>query len=159
MPCNTLSLKGVKGMGKKKINKIGKEILDIIIAYRREMNLEVPEMIDITGDTGKKAQSKTNTKQLSYNLLKEGKSIQEIAAERGMAVSTIEGHLAHFVGTGEIGIEQFIPLSKVSVIQEYLQNKKPETLTNAKNELGDEFSYSDIRFVMKHLEYLNSNPE
>lgn len=34
---------------------------------------------------------------LSFELLKSGKTIDEIAAERGFVRATIEGHLAHFV--------------------------------------------------------------
>jgi uncharacterized protein YpbB len=41
-------------------------------------------------------------------LYKEGKRIEDIAKERSMAVSTIEGHLASFIPSGEVKIADFL---------------------------------------------------
>ena len=42
-----------------------------------------------------------DSKAISLDLFVNGKSIEEIAADRGFANSTIEIHLAYFVGSGE----------------------------------------------------------
>ena len=60
---------------------------------------------------------KTDTKELSYTLYKEGKSIAEIAKERNLTGSTIEGHLAWYVGTGEVDIDKIVPIEKQLLIK------------------------------------------
>ena len=102
-----------------------------------------------------KKQSKPNTKEASFNLYKEGKSILEIAKERGFAVTTIEGHLAHYVSLGMIPVSQFVSKNKFETIIEYSKKKEGENLlTSLKHELGNDYSYSEIRFSLatqKHL--------
>ena len=66
--------------------------------------------------TTKNTDVKVNSKEISFDAYMEGKTIETIAQERGMATSTIEGHLAHYIGTGELAIEKVMPLEKVKKI-------------------------------------------
>jgi hypothetical protein len=69
-----------------------------------------------------------------------------------MAITTIESHLAHFVGTNEISIDKLVdPLKKVVIIT-YFEEAKSISLSEAKAKLGEEYTYAEIRFVLKHLE-------
>ena len=82
-----------------------------------------------------------------------GKTIEEIASERSLAVSTIEGHLSHWVSQGEIDVNQFLgndKLEKIIYVAEHLNTTK---LNDIKAKLGDEFTYSDLRFAMSHYRY------
>ena len=68
-----------------------------------------------------------------------------------MAVSTIEEHLAHFIGKGEIGLEKLVsPETKAIISDWYLQNPTL-ALGPAKAELGDGVTYSELKFVLKYL--------
>ena len=102
-----------------------------------------------------KKQSKPNTKEASFNLYKEGKSAFEIAKERGFAITTIEGHLAHYVSLGMIPVSQFVSKEKFEKIIEYSKKIEGDNLlTTLKQQLGDDYSYSEIRFTLatqKHL--------
>ena len=69
-----------------------------------------------------------------------------------MAISTIEGHLAHFIGTGEIPIGQLVEPEKVKAIVEYLDQHKGGNLSEIRAGLHNQYSYGEIRFVFKHLE-------
>lgn len=99
--------------------------------------------------------SKPDTKELSFNLYKEGKTIFEIAEYRGLSLTTIEGHLAHYVSLGMIPVTQFVPKEKFDRIIEFSKKIEAENkLTPLKLELGDDYSYSEIRFALasqKHL--------
>ena len=75
-----------------------------------------------------------------------------MARERGMAESTIEGHLAQFVGTGEIQLNQVVDPKKSKAIQDYIEKHKTRGMNEIRAALGDDYSYSEIRFVFKYLE-------
>ena len=89
-----------------------------------------------------------DTKEISYNLFKEGKTIKEIAAERSFVITTIEGHLAHYVAKGLIDISRFVDKGKVKRVIEASQKLETRNLGPIKKYLGDEFTYSDLRFAM-----------
>lgn len=102
---------------------------------------------------GKKdKKERIDSKKISLELFQNGKSIREIAIQREMAVTTIEGHLAHYVGEGLLEIERFVSDEKLIPIEEYFTREQNTLLTPAKEALGDEFSYQEIRFVLKHLQ-------
>ncbi len=107
LPQSPEALANVKGMGKKKSEQFGPELLEIIQAYCIENKIE-SSSIPLPAERHV-AKEKKDTRLLSFNLYKEGKTVEQIARERDMAVSTIEGHLAHFVGTGELSVDEFVP--------------------------------------------------
>lgn len=147
LPATQVELKKVKGMGGKKMQQYGREILEMTIAYRREKGMELPVNAE------KEAVMTTlGSKHLSLILFQAGKSIQDIAREREMAMSTIEGHLAHFVGTGEIPLERFVSPAKSQIIMNYFKEHHSALFGAAKKALGDDYSYSEIRFVQKYFE-------
>jgi energy-coupling factor transporter ATP-binding protein EcfA2 len=149
LPVSYAKLNKVKGFGKSKIQKFGEEILDIVRAFAKENKLEVGSFEELP----EPKKEKIDTKLLSYNLYKEGKSIAEIANERKMAQQTIEGHLAHYVGIGELSVETFVDSTKIETISQYLLNSDSLMLSPAKEALGDDYSFAEIKFVMKHLQY------
>jgi uncharacterized protein YpbB len=51
----------------------------------------------------------------SLELFKSGKPIEEIAEQRGLAVSTVQGHLAQFVLSGELEPQQLIAQEIIDV--------------------------------------------
>ena len=77
-----------------------------------------------------------------------GNSIEKIASTRGMASTTIEGHLAHYVAKGEIKPTDFISAEKMENI--ITVSKKLNTLffNPIKQALGDEYTYSEIKFAV-----------
>lgn len=98
--------------------------------------------------------TKPDTKTLSFDLYKEGKSVFEIAELRQMAVTTIENHLAHYVSLGMIPVTQFVPWEKYEKILESYKKHGDGLANPIRQELGDDYSYSEIRFVLatqKHL--------
>jgi hypothetical protein len=97
---------------------------------------------------------KPDTKALSFDLYKAGKTLFEIAQLRQYAVTTIENHLAHYVSLGMIPVSQFVSQEKYDKIIEVHKKTGEEVLGPIKEELGDDYSYSEIRFALatqKHL--------
>lgn len=106
------------------------------------------------GKKTKDKKEKTDTKEITFNLYKEGKTPEAIAAERGMAATTIEGHLAHYVSLGMIDVKQFVNAEKMENIITVSKKLDTSLFGPIKQSLGEEYTYSEIRFAMAY--YQNS---
>lgn len=151
LPVSRKELIEISGLGQKKVKRYGSEILEIISEYLEEN--KIGKSVDNTPLLIEKKEKKPNTKLVSYELFKAGKSIAEIATERGFASSTIEGHLSHFVGTGEIAVEKVLHPEKLAKIKSYFSETEDLALGPAKTVLGNDVSWGELRFVIKHLEW------
>lgn len=100
----------------------------------------------------KTKEKKTPTKEVSYNMFKAGKNIQEIAAERNFVVSTIEGHLAQYVLSGDIDILELVDEDVVGLITEFYKKQGTMKSGDIKSGLGNKVSYSQIKLVQAHLQ-------
>ena len=147
LPASRAGLKAVKGMGGARLQQFGKEIIEMVIAYRKQKGMDLP-----IGAEKEAEKAAMDTKQISYELFKTGKSIPEIASERNFAASTIEGHLAHYVGLGELEISKFVEPAKVKVIAAYVEKNRTTQINEIRSAIGENYSYSEIRFVIKYLE-------
>jgi uncharacterized protein YpbB len=150
MPQSAEALAAIKGMGRKKSEQCGSDLIEIILSYCLENKIQsssIPLAVERPA-----AKQKKDTRLLSFNLYKEGKTVSQIAKERDMAVSTIEGHLAHFVGTGELSIDEFVPTELTAIIVENI-DEDDFRMGPVKSALGDQISWSELRYVMKHLEW------
>ena len=135
VPQSMPSLNLIKGMGKKKSEKFGEELLNIIISYCIKEKIEPPvEFI-----TGKKIPKKfkEDTKKISHDLFREGKAISQIAEERKLSINTIEGHLAYYVGTGEIQLNEFVSQELTDLIVSHFEGKDELKIGPVKEALGE----------------------
>jgi ATP-dependent DNA helicase RecQ len=94
------------------------------------------------------AEKKESSAVITLKLFREGKSPSEIAENRGFAQSTIMGHLLSFIPTGEIQADALISPEKIAVILDVITRPEVSGLKNARELLGDAFSYDEIRAVM-----------
>ncbi|MGK7388790.1 MAG: helix-turn-helix domain-containing protein [Candidatus Cyclobacteriaceae bacterium M2_1C_046] len=99
--------------------------------------------------------TKTPTKEISYNLYKEKLSVEEIALKRGLSPTTIEGHLSVYVSTGDIPVSDFIEKEKIEQIIIVAKELDTTLLNEIKAKLGDEFSYGDIRMALAYQKFLD----
>ncbi len=152
LPSNYEELESIKGIGKVKVKQYGNELLIMISDYCEANDIEQGP---IKGLITAKI-SKTDTKRVSLDMFKAGKSVEEIAKERGFVASTIETHLTHYIDSGEIVVSDFIDKEKVDKIRDYIVETKPISINQTKEAMGNEISYGEIRAVMKHLEGLQS---
>jgi hypothetical protein len=91
---------------------------------------------------------------ISLEMFKDGMSIADIASARSMVVSTIEGHLSHFIPTGEIDVLQLVTESKLQRILSLLNDQPTMSSSIVKEQLGEAFSYGEIRAAIKYKETL-----
>lgn len=101
----------------------------------------------VENESQKEKRVKGESQLLSLEMFKEGKSIEDIAQERSLSPSTVEGHLIGFIGT-ELKLSQLVNEEKAIQITKVIESLPEPSLGAVKGKLGDEFSYSDIRAVM-----------
>jgi GTPase SAR1 family protein len=157
IPQSMSALKMVKGMGKKKSEKFGEEILEIITSYCKIENIE--PSVETFSDRKVPKKIKEDTKKTSFDLFMEGKTISQIAEERKLSIITIECHLAYYVGTGEIPVIKLVSQETADLIMTHFEGNDDLKLGPVKAALGEKVSWSEIRFVAGHLRFLRINKE
>ena len=78
-------------------------------------------------------------------------SAEEIATERKLALSTIYGHFARLVSCGEFAATDFVAEDKVSVIKEYFRSTEDTSLAGAREVLGDDYEFWELRIVLDEM--------
>lgn len=152
MPQTLEELVTIKGFGKTKTKNFGNEILEIISEYCADKGIERSQKVLIEQEEKGKTE-KIQSRKISLDLFVSGKSIAEIAAERQFAESTIEGHLAYYVKSGDLDVHKILPKEKVNLIRDFFIENKTTSIGAAKEALGNTATYSEITFVLKHLQH------
>jgi hypothetical protein len=101
-------------------------------------------------DAPKTKVEKGSTLDITFDLFTGGKSIDEIATLRNLAISTVESHLASFVKEGRLQITDVVETEKVDHILKVMDQVGTESLGLIKNRLGDEYTFGEIRAVLNH---------
>lgn len=159
LPVTMRELSEIKGFGKKKVQKYGDDLIRIIRNYLQvnhlnKIDVELPEDEPLE----KPKKEKGQTQRLSLELFLQGKTIEEIAQERSYTASTIEGHLARFVASGELDILKLIPAEKLEMIQAHFVESGNSSISEAKGVLGEAVSYGELRMVINYMTKRNSDP-
>lgn len=93
---------------------------------------------------------KISTGEVTFNLFKTGKSIEEIAKERNLTPATIQGHLIPYIQKGEIKLNEVIDEEKAKTILQKLQLAgKEASLKAIKLLCPADITYTDILLIMK----------
>lgn len=77
---------------------------------------------ELRDDTGKKL----STFECSYRLYNQGNTIEQIAEKRGLNQSTIEGHLACYVASGDIDVHEFVDADTLQKVEAYCMEHPEE---------------------------------
>jgi uncharacterized protein YpbB len=102
---------------------------------------------------------KGNSLKETLKLFQEGKDIEEIMTLRNLAHSTVLGHLAFYIGNGDLSIDRLLDEKKQKEIIAVIEQVGEQSIGAIKSRLGDEYSYGDIRLVLSHLSWLKSSKE
>jgi hypothetical protein len=123
-----------------------------LMRQMEELKKLMPVNVDEINDESRAKPQKGETYRASLQMFKEGNDIATIARTRGLAVSTVEGHLARFVGTGEIEIEKLVSKQKIDIILRVISETEKGTAADLKQRIGESCSYGEIRAVMQYSE-------
>jgi hypothetical protein len=147
-PVTLAELKDVKGMGVISVKRFGAEILDIVLKFLGRD----PQKADI-GDLAKVPTKKTNgaTYFQTKDMAEQGMSIEAIAKARGLAASTILSHLTYWVEQGSFPASQFVSSEKMAEIRDYFEATGDPKITTARDVLGDDYQFGEIRMVLAEM--------
>jgi GTPase SAR1 family protein len=157
LPLTKNHLMLLSGFGKAKAEKYGDEIIDLVELYCNQHGLETNIEAKAASpkrqrkEPAEKKTDKTPSGTISLQYFQQGKSIPEIAAERNLANSTIEGHLTEFVKTGELKVTVFVNEATVNNIAEIIASNPGKTYGEIKAIVGDQYTFTQIRAVVNHL--------
>ncbi len=149
LPTNNANLRLIRGIGKARLKRYGKEISDIIRTFCQENQLPSDRMT--ARDAPRPPTS--DTKFCSFEMFRAGKGIEQIAAERSLSRSTIEGHLSHFIGLGQLDVFDVLEREKIVDIQQFVAAKSGAAIAEARSYFGDKYSYGELKLVFSHLQY------
>jgi hypothetical protein len=152
LPLNKKDLMKIAGFGKAKIDKYGDEIVEAIESYCSDHDLSTnidAKPVNLKKEAKEKpaGSPKPDTKSLSFEMFKQGRSIAEISKERNFTTATIEGHLAHFIETGEINIDDLVGKKIQSQVSEVIHANSGAGLQRLKDLLPG-VSYGHIKMMI-----------
>jgi len=167
LPDSMQALLQIPGVGKKTIENYGKEIVEHVCSYRKRNGIKdvsLPEIQKVAAKecsgNSEQSTSSQNTKDISLEMFTGGRSVEEIAKERGLVQSTIESHLCTFIENGSLSINEVISEESQALILETIAavaaSAEEHPLKAIKLQLGGEYTYGQIKMVLAHKHYLES---
>ncbi|MCF6290899.1 MAG: helix-turn-helix domain-containing protein [Desulfobacterales bacterium] len=159
LPDTIAALLTINGVGKKTIEKYGAELVAMVSAYRQKKGIEQvvlpePEAVPQESTPPPQDAPPAGTRDISFDMFRNGLTIAQIARERGLVQSTIEAHLCFFVETGQLDINKLLPPEKQQAITEKLDALQSNSLSEVKKELGPDYTYGQIKMVLALRNYL-----
>jgi len=149
LPMTTPGLLRIKGLGKARVSKYAYDLIPIIEEYCHRKGIK-GDLITPLHSSKRKRESK----EISLELFKKTNDIDKVAAERDLARSTIEGHLAPYIESGDIDLLAVLDRSKAEELIAYFEKNADKTSSDAKAFFGDKYNYQELRFVRAHLKGL-----
>jgi nucleoside-triphosphatase THEP1 len=146
-PITLRELKGVDGMGPKRVSQYGEEIVTIV----RQFSNRAPNE---DGEWEERQLRKTtnNTFLVTKEMIDKGMTVEEIAKKRGLAQSTIFGHIARLVGDSFFNADRFVDSEKCDTIRDYFESTGDPSLGKAREVLGDEYDFWELRAMLAEMQ-------
>lgn len=155
LPQSLDELRLISGFGDIKLARYGREFLLPVKSYCERNKLSSKIKLK-SSKRERKVRTENSTNGVrssstafdSFTLYKSGKTIAEIAAERNLAASTIEGHLSYYIYTGAMDVLEMVSEEKKLLIKDTVESYGAEKLAPLKEILGEGYSYGEIRAVI-----------
>lgn len=144
-PVTIKELKEISKLGTTRVKNFGTDIINIVLEAQGFTHK------DFDDDDSLREMNLSRSEMLTLSLIDENRSIDDIVKERSLARSTIENHVLKIIENGFYDAEEFISKEHIDVIKEYFEETKDNSLSSARDVLGDEFSYFELKLVQSML--------
>lgn len=159
LPQDASEMMLIKGFGKAKVDRFGDDIVDMVKDYCSRYGIEPDtniskkkkQSVSKKESAAKDTSARPPTHLVSYNLFLDGRSIEEIAKERKMAATTIEGHLTRYIAEGKIDIDTLVAPGHQKLIREAAGIHGWSSFKDLKDNLPEDISYGKIRMTKASL--------
>lgn len=144
-PTTVKELKSLSKIGATRLQRFGADILNIVLEHQGFTKQ------DFDDEESKEELDLSASVQRTKELIEEGLSIDEIVEKRSMARSTIEQHVAELVLKGYADAKDFMSEEHYETILEYFTETQDSSLGAAKDVLGEEYSWGELRIVLNEI--------
>jgi ATP-dependent DNA helicase RecQ len=154
-PLSMEDLHHISGFGVVKLEKYGQAFLKVVQDHCKAKNLHTKmqeKRSEIKPVKGIKPEKTNATKLESLSMFQKGLSIETIAKQRKLAVSTIGAHLTHFILSGELNVLKFISKEKLKNVQEVIKEHGIDSVGLLKLKLGENYSYLEINAAINYFQ-------
>jgi hypothetical protein len=146
-PVSIRELKEISKLGTTRIKSFGADIINMVLDFQGFKKQEFDD------ESSKKEMNLSSSALKTLELLDEDYSVTDVAKERGLSRVTIEGHIVEIVKNGFYNVEDFVSDAHREIITEYFEETRDPSLTVARDVLGDEFTYFELKLVLATLEF------
>ena len=139
-PTTEMELLEISGVGQRKLDVYGDAFIDAILDFQQQKL--------------KKKGNKTATHQVTFNMLKDGLSIEEIAQKRDLKDTTVYSHLAKLAQDGaDLDLYNYVNRSEVEQIQSAKKTlDNPDGLKPYFEHFEEKIPYYKIRLALTLIE-------
>ncbi|MEH2313687.1 MAG: DNA helicase RecQ [Nostoc sp.] len=134
----------LSGVGSHKLSQYGDKFLTEIRAYRQEKGLVDPPQVNFTPSLS----LPSDTEIFTFQLHKQGLSVNEIAKKRNIRPTTIIRHLADLIEKNQpVDLNQLVSVEHQQKIWQVLEVLGDISLTPIREQLGESYTFDEIRLV------------
>ena len=157
LPLTDDDMRRMMGVGDVKWHKYGRDFLAEIRKYCSKHGLTSRTDLKQSSRARRKRTRRDkdgrSTFEITLDMFREGLSVDDIARMRDLTTNTVEGHLTLFIPMGKVRLEELVAEHKVAPIREAIAKHGGEgAIGPIKTELGDDFSYGEIRAVIASMQ-------
>ncbi len=150
----------ISGVGSRKLVQYGGAFTQTIREFCQANGLEErsPETAVIATHTPANQTEVTSTQLATYQLYQSGLSLPDIALQRDVRLSSINGHMSKLIEAGyEVDIDQLVSTERQSVINSAIAEVGPHSLRNIREVTGETYDYQEINLVRAAWEVANKD--
>jgi ATP-dependent DNA helicase RecQ len=150
LPTSPEALLRISGVGRRKAQEYGEVFLAEIAAFVAETGAEAT--VPLEPALARRRSEPGATVRQTVRLFREGYDVEEIAARRTLARSTVEGHLAEAMESGEeVDVARLIDAERRRKIEAAVAACGTQRLGPLMEYLGDGYTYGELRLVCAAL--------
>ncbi|MBE9000743.1 DNA helicase RecQ [Nostoc sp. LEGE 12447] len=143
-PQNLNEFAKLSGVGSHKLAQYGEKFITEIRAYRQEKGLQNKSATSVSSAKSSSSYTELQTLQLHQ----QGLNIAQIAQKRNLSPATVSSHLEKLIEKNQpVDLNQLVPLEHQQKIWQVLEVLGDISLTPIKEQLGESYSFDEIRLV------------
>ena len=138
-PVTVKELKSISKLGTTRIKNFSADIINIVLESQGF------KKCDFDDEESSREMNLSNSVMRTLELLDENFTIEEIMQGRGLSRSTVENHIIEIVKNGFYEAEDFVSKKHYEIINEYYEETGDPSLTAARDVLGEDFTYFELK--------------
>ncbi|MHC0064424.1 DNA helicase RecQ [Nostoc sp. UIC 10890] len=143
-PQNLAEFAKLSGVGSHKLAQYGEKFITEIRAYRQEKGLQNKSATSVSSPKSSSSYTELQTLQLHQ----QGLNIAQIAKKRNLSPATVSSHLEKLIEKNQpVDLNQLVPLEHQQKIWQVLEVLGDISLTPIKEQLGESYTFDEIRLV------------